>query len=59
MEIVSVDFSGPNPDGHYNLVVVDKRTRYSNVEMVYFTGFASIKEKLKKIFLQRMVHLFS
>ena len=27
-QVVSVDFGGPYPDGHYNLVVIDKRTRY-------------------------------
>ena len=37
-EVVSVDFGGPYPDGHYNLVVIDKRTRYPEVEVVYSTG---------------------
>ena len=49
-EIVSVDFSGPYPDGHYNLVVVDKRTRYPDVEMVYSTAFASKKGETEKDF---------
>jgi hypothetical protein len=31
-EVVSVDFGGPYPDGHYNLLVIDKRTRYPEVE---------------------------
>lgn len=31
-EIVSVDFGGPYQDGHYNLVVTDKRTRCPEVE---------------------------
>jgi hypothetical protein len=30
-EVVSVDFGGPYPDGHYNLVVIDKRTRQQHV----------------------------
>ena len=30
-EVVSVDFGGPYPDGHYNIVVIDKRTRYPEV----------------------------
>ena len=49
-EVVSVDFGGPYPDGHYNLVVIDKRTRYPEVEVVYSTGIKPTKEKLKKIF---------
>ena len=49
-EVVSVDFGGPYPDGHYNLVVIDKRTRYPEVEVVYSTGIKPTKEKLKNIF---------
>ena len=49
-EVVSVDFGGPYPDGHYNLVVIDKRTRYPEDEIVYSTGIKATKEKLKKIF---------
>ena len=49
-EIVAADFGGPYPDGHYNLVVVDKRTRYPEVETTYLTGFKPTKEKLKKTF---------
>ena len=49
-EVVSVDFGGPYPDGHYNLVVIDKRTRYPEVEMVHSTATSLTKEKLKKIF---------
>ena len=49
-EVVSVDFGGPYPDGHYNLVVIDKRTRHPEVEVVYSTGIKPTKEKLKKIF---------
>ena len=33
-ESIAVDFGGPYPDGHYNLVVTDKRTRYPDVEVV-------------------------
>ena len=33
-DTVSVDLGGPFPDRHYNLVVIDKRTRYSIVEPV-------------------------
>lgn len=49
-ETISVDFGGPYPDGHYNLVVIDKRTRYPEVETVYSTAFKPTKEKLQKIF---------
>ena len=49
-ETVSVDFSGPYPDGHYNLVIIDKRTRYPEVEPISTTGCKTTKEKLKKIF---------
>ena len=49
-ETVAVDFGGPYPDGHYNLVLIDKRTRYPEVETTYSTGFKTTQEKLKKIF---------
>ena len=49
-QVVSVDFGGPYPDGHYNLVIIDKRTRYPEVEVVYSTAMKSTKEKLKKVF---------
>lgn len=49
-EVVSVDFGGPYPDGHYNLVVIDKRTRYPEVEKLHTTACKQTKEKLKKIF---------
>lgn len=45
-----MDFGGPYPGGHYNLVVIDKRTRYPEVERLYSTAITSTKEKLKKIF---------
>ena len=49
-QVVSVDFGGQYPDGHYNLVIIDKRTRYPEVEVVYSTAMKSTKEKLKKVF---------
>ena len=49
-EVVSVDSGGPYPDGHYNLVVIDKRTRYPEVERVYSRSAKSTTEKLKKMF---------
>ena len=47
---VSVDFGGPYPDGHYNLVVIDKRTRYPEVEVVKSTNFKSTEAALRRIF---------
>ena len=47
---MSVDFGGPYPDGHYSLVVIDRKTRHPKVEVVYSTGIKPTKEKLKKIF---------
>jgi len=33
-DTVSIDHGGPYPDGHYNLVLIDKRTTYPVVESV-------------------------
>eukprot|EP00794_Sanderia_malayensis_P020866 gene20866-22918_t len=49
-EVVSVDFGGPYPDGHYNLVAVDKRTRYAEVETIHSTAAKPTMKKLKKMF---------
>ena len=49
-EVISVDFGGPFPDGHYNLVAVDKRTRYPVVETTYSTAFEPTKGALKNMF---------
>lgn len=49
-EVVSIDFGGPYPDGHYNLVVIDKRTRYPEVEQTMSTAAKPTLEKLRKIF---------
>lgn len=45
-----IDYGGPYPDGHYNLVLIDKRTRYPVVESVPSTDFQTNKERLKHIF---------
>ena len=37
-DIVSIDFGGPYPDGHYNLVVIDKRTCFPVVEQTTSTS---------------------
>ena len=49
-ETVAMDFGGPWPDGHYNLVVIDKYSRYPEVQFTYSTSFKSTSQKLKKIF---------
>jgi hypothetical protein len=49
-DVVAMDFGGPYPDGHYNLVLIDKRTRYPVVEEISSTSFKLTKEKLKQIF---------
>ena len=49
-EEVCIDFGGPYPDGHYNLVAVDKRTRYPEVEVVSSASFEPTKAKLKQMF---------
>ena len=50
LDIVSSDFVGPYPDGHYSLVVIDKLSRYPVVEDTRFTSFKPTKEKLRKTF---------
>lgn len=52
-EETSIDFGGPYPDGHYNLVVMAQRTRYPEVEIVFSIAIKSTKEKSKKIFAHR------
>ena len=47
---VALDHGGPYPDGHYNLVMIDKRTRYPVVEAVPSTNFEVNKGRLKHIF---------
>ena len=38
-DTVSIDHGGLYPDGHYNVVLIDKRTRYPVVEAVPSTNF--------------------
>ena len=49
-DTVSIDHGGPYQDGYYNLVLIDKRTRYPVVESVLSTDFQTNKERLKHIF---------
>ena len=45
---LSADFGGPYPDGHYNLVVIDKRTRFPVIEQT--TSCRVTCDRLRKIF---------
>ena len=49
-ETIAIDFGGPYPDGHYQLVAIDKRTRYVEVERVTTTSSKSTIQRLKKMF---------
>ena len=49
-DTVAIDHGRPYPDDHYNLVMIDKRTRYPVVEAVPSTKFQVNKEKLKRTF---------
>ena len=49
-ESICVDFGGPYPDGHYNLVAIDRRTRYPEVESMRMIDFKHTKVALKKMF---------
>ena len=49
-DTVSVHHGGPYPDGHYNLVLIDKRSRYPVVESVPSTDCHTNEERLKHIF---------
>lgn len=44
------DFGGPYPDGHYNVVAIDRRTRHPVVARISLTSFLQMKEKLKSMF---------
>ena len=48
--IVAVDFGGPYPDGHYNLLATDKRARYPEVVRTHSTAFRPTKDRLKTMF---------
>ena len=43
---VSIDHGGLYPNGHYNLVLIDKRTRYPVVDSVSSIDFQTNKERL-------------
>ncbi|CAC5379696.1 unnamed protein product [Mytilus coruscus] len=47
---LAADYGGPYPDGHYNLVVIDKRTRYPVVEQTKTTTTRATIEKLRNLF---------
>ena len=45
-DIIAVDFGGPYPDGHNNLVAVDRRTRYLGAAKTHSTAAKPTMEKL-------------
>ena len=47
---IAVDYGGAYPDGHYNLVMIDKRSRYPVVEEVSNTEFEQARVAFKKVF---------
>eukprot|EP00112_Aurelia_sp_Birch-Aquarium-sp1_P015091 Seg3312.4 transcript_id=Seg3312.4/GoldUCD/mRNA.D3Y31 product="putative protein K02A2.6" protein_id=Seg3312.4/GoldUCD/D3Y31 len=47
---VSVDFSGPYPNGEYLLVVIDEYSRFPEIEIVRSTAGKSVIPKLDQIF---------
>lgn len=49
-DAIAVDFGGPYLDGHYNLVAIDKRTRYPEVARVNSASAQPTKEKLEAMF---------
>ena len=49
-EIVAVDFGGPYPDGHYNLLAIVKSNRYPEVARTQSTAFRPTKDRLKTMF---------
>ena len=50
---VAVDFGGPYADGHYNLVLIDKRTRYPGVQRINSRTCKPRLNRLRKIFATR------
>ena len=49
-DTVAVDFGGSYPDGHFNRVAIDKRTRYPEVETTASTTCNPTTKKLTKMF---------
>ena len=45
-----IDFKGPLPGGKHLLVVIDRYSRYPEVEIVNSTNTDTVLRKLKKIF---------
>ena len=52
---LSADFGGPYPDGHYNLVMIDKRTRFPIVEQTTSTSCRVTCDKLRAIFAMHVI----
>ncbi|XP_028406788.1 uncharacterized protein K02A2.6-like [Dendronephthya gigantea] len=54
-EEIAIDFASPYLDGHYNLVAVDKRTRYPEVKVTPSTSFPPTQVRLKRMFANHSV----
>ena len=50
MEQILLELGGSYRDGHFNVVAIDQRSQYPEVETVSSTGIKPTKEKVKKIF---------
>ena len=49
-DVIAIDFGGSYPDGHYNLVAIDKWTRYPEVAKTHSTAAKPTTERLKTMF---------
>ena len=49
-DTVATDNGGSHPNGHYNLVLIDKRSGFPVIKYVPLADFQTNKERLKYIF---------
>jgi len=49
-DVVATEFGGLFPDGHYNLVMIDKRSRYPVVKELPSTDFKKVRSAFKEMF---------
>ena len=52
---LSVDFGGPYPDSHHNLVIIDKQTRYPVFEQFTSTSCKVTGDRLRKVFTNHRI----
>ena len=55
-ESTAVDFGGPHPDGHYNLVAIDKGTRFPEVKIDEKVPSINCKSNIEKLKRMLAVH---